>query len=329
MNIKNFSLEKSIKNTKFNFVKNFKYFIIAPLCLFLIGIILISTVNFNKGLDFTGGTIVNVFVGEEFSFEIAQGKIQEVLITKDVEASVFQETELENEKYITVKYKNKEGFSPEQTEELNLQIVDELFEKFDYNKLDFQEVDYVKANQIDGSVGNEILINAFTAIVIASILITIYLFVRFGVTSGMSSLLCVFHDILIMMSFVLIIRLEINTTFVSALIACLSFSFINSIMFFDRIRKNVKNMTAKNTDIANISVKENLFNSVLISSTMLIVLLLFTIIGVNTIIPFTIPMMFAVLISFYSTNFLAPALWVFAYIPKRKIKTKLPEEGVI
>lgn len=322
MHNKSFNLENKLSRTNFNFVKNFKYFIIAPLCIILAGLILIFTINFNRGIDFTGGSIATIYLGDEISYQQAVEKIEEVLNEQGLTPSLFQQVEMQGSQYINVKFQNANF------EQNNQTIRQKLFEKFGYD-ID-EQANFVEINQFDGSAGNQNLINAFISILVASLVICLYLFLRHGIPVGMSSLLCVYHDILITISIVAITRLEINITFIAALISVLAYSFIGTIMFFDKIKANKDENTIRNSEIANITVKQNLYPSLIITWYVILILAIFSTIGVSNILPFAIPMMIGVLANFYSTNFLAPALWSFSYVRKaKKIKEKEQEDEII
>lgn len=94
--MKKFNLEERIKNSKFNTFANFKYFIIAPAVILLVGLILLCTIGFNKSIDFTGGYIAKVYIGSEHTFEEGQDLIESVLTEHNIVASLYQKTE-ENE----------------------------------------------------------------------------------------------------------------------------------------------------------------------------------------------------------------------------------------
>ena len=311
-----------------DYVKKFKYFIIAPLVFLLAGIILLCAVGFNQGIDFTGGTIVNVYVGDNLEnqnvYNQAKQKIDDVLEDNGLTASVYQITENNLGLCLTVRYQDIKGKSEQEIKTINQNVTNQLFEKFGYDSQDLIEKNYIQGSQrIDGSVGDELIVNVFSAVVIASLLTLVYLFIRFGVTSGMSALLCVFHDVLVMLALVLICRFEVNTSFAAGIVAVMAISFINSILFFDKIRQITKlENVINNKDVANQAITKNLPGSMLFNGILLVILMLFGLIAVGEVSSFAFPVIFGVLASFYSSNFIAPTLWSFAYIKKTKIKQK-------
>lgn len=317
---------QKIKNANINFGKSFKYFVIAPLAIILAGIILFCTVGFNQGIDFTGGTIANVYIGETLTqqavYDDAVKKIDQVLSDNNLKASVYQTSENNMGLSISVRYKDIKGKTEDEMNEINKQVVDQLFQTFGYDQNDNIEKNYISGNQrISASVGQTMIINVFASVVIASLVTLLYFFIRFGITSGMTALLCVYHDILIMLALVLACRFEVNSSLIAGVVAVLGYSFVNNVLFFDDVRNNIKEQVAvKNSDIANISVRTNLLRSILVTSIIVGTLVIFGCIGIGDIASFAFPVCFGVLASFYSSNFLSPALWSFAYIKKDKAK---------
>ena len=105
----------------------------------------------------------------------------------------------------------------------------------------------------------------------------------------------------------------------------MGYSFVNTVLYFDQIRKNLKTeQNFKNRDLANLAVKQNLPRSIMITGAVAILLVLFGSIAVGEVASFAFPVLLGILSSFYSSNFVAPALWSFAYIKKDKqIQKKL------
>jgi len=203
-------------------------------------------------------------------------------------------------------------------ENLNNEVVSDLFNVFGYDSEDIQQSNYVVGNQrIDASLGKQALVNTFTIIVLASVLMLVYFIIRFGHQSAMTALLAVYHDILIALAIALIIRVEINMTLLSGLVAIFVYSFVNNALFFSKIKQNVEvKMSSK--EIANKTIKGHLHFELIMTWFTLVMLVLFSIVGVSSILPFTLVTIFGVLASFYSTMFLSSALWSFVYVPKKK-----------
>lgn len=275
--IKHFSIDEKIENSKFSYTKNLKYFIIAPIIIIVVGIILLCTLGFNLGFDFTGGTNMTIFVNssdwadENFSvqvydidddYETICNKISNVLNKYGLTASSFQKTTIDIDAdrglgyvitdgdAVIVKFQNGD-IADEDVENQNNQIRFDLLKEFGFipESSNFEGFDF-ESNVNSALVANggvttasasaELMMKSFLALFVAVIVILIYVALRFEITAGLAAILALFHDVLITASVMLICRIQINTAFIAALITILGYSINNTIIIFDRIRENLK-----------------------------------------------------------------------------------------
>ncbi len=165
------------------------------------------------------------------------------------------------------------------------------------------------------------LTNALLAICLSIVLMLVYIAFRFEVSSGLSAIVALLHDILIMFSFMAIFHIEINSTFIAALITILGYSINNTIIVFDRIRENMRSVFHKNstaTFIANTSIKETLMRSVNTSVTTLLTITMVALIGVSSIRIFALPIIVGLLAGTFSSIFISPSVWALWKDRKRK-----------
>lgn len=360
-----FSIDNLIENSKFSFTRNLKYFIIAPIVIIVVGIILLCTLGFNLGFDFTGGTNMTIYLNDatsgssEFSdqsynlednYDEVVGKINNVLANYDVNLSSIQTTEINidadrgysftivNGDAIIIKFQNGD-MTEEEVESQNNEIQLALLKEFGY----FDEsatIDDLTSNEFAAFVANggvttasatsQLLMNSFIALLVAVVLILIYVAIRFEITSGLAAILALFHDILITTSFMLIFRIPINTPFIAALITILGYSINNTIIIFDRIRENVKlskNLgKIDNYAVADNAVRSTMMRTILTTVTTFIMIFFITVIGVSDIQQFAFPIMIGILSGFYSSNFLTTGLWAIAYRPSKRKLAKIAEK---
>ena len=360
-----FSIDNLIENSKFSFTRNLKYFIIAPIVIIVVGIILLCTLGFNLGFDFTGGTNMTIYLNDatsgssEFSdqsynlednYDEVVDKINNVLANYDVNVSSIQTTEINidadrgysftivNGDAIIIKFQNGD-MTEEEVESQNNEIQLALLKEFGY----FDEsatTDDLTSNEFAAFVANggvttasatsQLLMNSFIALLVAVVLILIYVAIRFEITSGLAAILALFHDILITTSFMLIFRIPINTPFIAALITILGYSINNTIIIFDRIRENVKlskNLgKIDNYAVADNAVRSTMMRTILTTVTTFIMIFFITVIGVNDIQQFAFPIMIGILSGFYSSNFLTTGLWAIAYRPSKRKLAKIAEK---
>ena len=370
--MKRFSIDERLEKSKFSYSKNLKYFIIAPIIIVVVGIILLCTLGFNLGFDFTGGTNMTIYMndssstsGEKFSdqsydlsndedYAKASQKIEKVLGLFGLTSSAIQKSEfnvnadagygftISDGDAILVKFQNGDS---DDIEDLNNRIRLAFLVEFGYvDGLTTEEVvdiqnaeDYLddaeySALVINGGVTTanattELMMKSFLALFVAIVVILIYVAFRFELTSGLSAILALFHDVLVTASVMLMCRVEINTAFIAALITILGYSINNTIIIFDRIRENVKMSKnlgkIDNYAIADRSVSSTMMRTVLTTLTTFIMIFFITVIGVADIREFAFPIMVGILAGFYSSVFLTPGLWAIAFHPSKKKIAKM------
>lgn len=347
--LKNFSLDEKVENTKFDFCKNLKWFLIAPIVIILVGIILLCTVGFNLGIDFTGGSNMTVYIDSTGTYgtkldinkdaKAIRKTVQGVLDKHGLKITTIQNTTIDAEDLgiskgnaVIVKYQNDNSLETAEIEEINDQIRLEILKAFGYvdeATENLAEVGTAVLVQNGGvttaSASAELMMKSFIALLVAVALILIYVAIRFEFTSGLAAILALFHDILVTGSVVLICRIQINVAFIAALITILGYSINNTIIIFDRMRDRLK--TARNANekidnkvIANSAIKETMLRSILTGITTFIMIFMITVIGVADIREFAFPIMVGILAGFYSSVFMTPGLWAIAYKPRRRKK---------
>ncbi len=164
---------------------------------------------------------------------------------------------------------------------------------------------------VGATVSTELLFNAILAVSLALIFMLCYIGLRFQLSSGIACIIALLHDVLIMFAFMAIFNIEINSTFIAALITILGYSINNSIILFDRVRENMRTVYAKSMSpegVANKSIKETLIRSINTTITTLIMILMVAIIGVSEIKIFAFPIIFGLLAGTFSSIFIAPSL---------------------
>ena len=326
-------------NSKFDFCKNLKWFLIAPAAIILVGVILLCTLGFNLGIDFTGGSNMTIYIdGENYSISNL-GKIEDavqgVLTEHGLKITTVQTTEMtlkdaddneirSNASAVIVKYQNNNSLTTDEIKEENEHIKEELLTVFGYTSAD--EVNYIENGGITtASASAELMMKSFIALLVALVLVLIYVALRFEITAGLAAILALFHDLLVTGSVILMFRTQVNVAFIAALITVLGYSINNTIIIFDRMRSDVKtarnaNERIDNNKIANNAVKGTMMRSLLTGITTLIMVLMITIIGVADIREFAFPILVGIIAGFYSSVFITPGLWAIAYRPRKRKK---------
>ena len=304
--------------TNYDFAKHSKWYWIASCAIVFVGLIVMLCAGLNLGLDFTGGSVITVNLGNEISsesgYDAALEKIEKVLNDNGVKLSSAQKEGSGAKASIIVKYQDIAGYSDVRMDDLTKTMRLEINEAFgiDIEELGDDEDITVNSERITASARFDLIFNAVVAIMFATSLILLYIAIRFEALSGLSSILGLAHDLIVTISLVAIFRIPVNSSFIAALITIVGYSINNSIIIFDRIRENLAkpNLTDKtNKEIANMSIKQTLTRTINTTITTLIAVVALAIIGVSSIKEFIVVIIIGVLVGFYSSLFLVPEFW--------------------
>lgn len=348
-----FSLDEKIENSKFNFCKNLKWFLIAPIVICLVGVVLLCTLGFNLGIDFTGGSNMTIYLDTDGTYtvddsvvstdqRVLEQKINNVLREYGLDINTYQDTTMnisgmgiEDGKAVIIKYQNNNKLETAKIEEINDKIRLDLLKAFKYVNEDatLETIGSIEESALianggitTASASSELMMKSFIALLVAILLILVYVAFRFEFTSGLAAILALFHDLLVTTSIMLICRIEINVSFIAALVTILGYSVNNTIIIFDRMRSDLKtakqsNAKISNQEVANGAVRASFMRTILTTLTTFIMIFMVTVIGVPDIREFAFPIMIGILAGFYSATCLTPGLWAIAYRPKKNKKS--------
>ena len=169
-------------------------------------------------------------------------------------------------------------------------------------------------NYVGPVAGATLVKNAIISVLLAAALMLIYIAIRFDLNSGIAAVFGLLHDVLIMLSFMVIFRsvIQMNSSFIAAALTIVGYSINNTIVIFDRIRENHKKMpTAPKEEVTNISIKESLGRTICTTVTTLITIVALCILGVASIREFALPIIIGILSGVYSANMINGYVWAF------------------
>ena len=310
------------KFNNFKVSKYAKFTFVVPAVIVLIAIILIvslgaTTNDFSGavgiGIDFEGGTIMYITLGDGAlgdKYDVNSKKIRDAIQKEGVVVSYIQrqEDDAEAKSAIVFRYKNKAGASDEQIAETNDKIIENI--KALYPDKDGE---FVRYESIGATAAQDLLSKAAIAIVVSTLLILIYIMIRFTFISGVAAVLALIHDVLLLFCLTVICRIQINTSFVAAVITIIAYSINNTIIIFDRCRETLKPMKGmKNIDYATIgdtAVRNTMSRSIYTTLTTMITIIFLAILGSDTIREFCVPIILGLIAGLYSSVFLATPLW--------------------
>lgn len=286
-----------------NFTKNFKYFAILSAVIILAGIVMACTVGANIGVDFSGGTLFTLEMGQDFDVR----DVTDALSTNGItDAPVVKSGTTGSAKTQAV-IRLKAFADDVQENETRQAIVDQLKEKY-------PNVEVAGVDRVGAVASAELIRNAVFSVLIASVLILIYIWIRFELMSGVAAVIALLHDVFIMISLTIIFRVQINSSFIAAVLTIVGYSINNTIVIFDRVRENTKTMGKANKgvaddDIVNASIRGTLTRSINTSITTLVTIVALYVLGVDSIREFALPIIIGLVAGTYSSVFLAAPLW--------------------
>ena len=180
-------------------------------------------------------------------------------------------------------------------------------------------------NYVGPVAGATLVKNAIISVLLAAVLMLIYIAIRFDFNSGVSAVFGLLHDVLIMLSFMVIFRsvIQMNSSFIAAALTIVGYSINNTIVIFDRIRENHKKMpTAPKEEVTNLSIKESLGRTICTTITTLITIVALCILGVASIREFALPIIVGILSGVYSANMINGYVWAFLEEKRKSRKAK-------
>lgn len=264
----------------------------------------------NVGIDFSGGMSMQYTMGEAVTQSDIEGVLNGIGL-KDYTVSV-QGTGKDSIN-IRIKAIDEDGVQGVQAS-----ITEALQAKYP-NAAIYGDVNYV------GPVaGATLLRNAFLSVLIAALCMLIYIAIRFDFNSGAAAVLGLVHDVLIMLSFMVILRsfVQMNSSFIAAMLTIVGYSINNTIIIFDRIRENARKMPSSTprADVVNRSIKECLGRTINTTLTTLVTIVCLYIFGVSSIREFALPIIVGIISGVYSANMINGYVWAFLEEKKRAKK---------
>lgn len=264
----------------------------------------------NVGIDFSGGMSMQYTMGEAVTQSDIEGVLNGIGL-KDYAVSV-QGTGKDSIN-IRIKAIDEDGVQGVQAS-----ITEALQAKYP-NAAIYGDVNYV------GPVaGATLLRNAFLSVLIAALCMLIYIAIRFDFNSGAAAVLGLVHDVLIMLSFMVILRsfVQMNSSFIAAMLTIVGYSINNTIIIFDRIRENARKMPSSTprVDVVNRSIKECLGRTINTTLTTLVTIVCLYIFGVSSIREFALPIIVGIISGVYSANMINGYVWAFLEEKKRARK---------
>ena len=262
----------------------------------------------NYSLEFKGGTATTVTFDKSYTLEEINSEMVPLIESTTGSAVQIQTVQGSNE----VIFKTT-SLDVDQRQALNQVFVD----NFGVDET------LITSETISSTISNEMKSDTILAVAVAIICMLIYIRFRFSdIRFGVSSIACLLHDVLVVITFYALARVSVSNTFIACLLTIVGYSINATIVVFDRVRENMAVMTKKDDlqDVVNRSITQTLSRSLFTSLTTLVMVGALYIWGVTSIRDFALPLMVGIICGAYSSVCIAGALW---YVLRKKFAPKV------
>lgn len=296
-----------------NFLGKKGIFFGLSLAVILAGFITMGVYKMNTGdalnysLEFKGGTATTVTFDKNYTLEEINSEMVPLIESTTGSAVQIQTVQGSNE----VIFKTG-SLDVDQRQALNQMFVD----NFGVDET------LITSETISSTISNEMKSDTILAVAVAIICMLIYIRFRFSdIRFGVSSIACLLHDVLVVITFYALARVSVSNTFIACLLTIVGYSINATIVIFDRVRENMAVMTKKDDlqDVVNHSITQTLSRSLFTSLTTLVMVGALYIWGVTSIRDFALPLMVGIICGAYSSVCIAGALW---YVLRKKFAPK-------
>jgi len=280
-----------VKTTNINFIGNRNIALIFSAVLTIISIGAIAVKGFQMGIDFTGGTLIEVGYQKAADLTVLRNTLDE---------AGFSDATVQNfgtAKDVLIRLKLHEGVS---SADLSAKVLEAI------NKNTAEPASLRRVEFVGPQVGDDLAEDGFLAMLYSTIGILIYIAWRFEWKFSTGAIIATLHDVIVTMGFFSLLGLEFDLTVLAAVLALIGYSLNDTIVVYDRIRENFRLLRNKSTeDIMNISVNETLSRTIMTSVTVLLVLVSLFFLGGEVLRNFSIVLLFGVFFGTYSSIFIA------------------------
>lgn len=298
------------------YVKNFKICGVASLIVIIAGLAFLGVnhsrigKSLNYSLEFTGGTSTTATFAEDdvYTLERAESEVAPVIAeTAGIDAGTIQIQTVEGNNQVIFK-------TSELTEEQSAKIDDLLKSQFKATEVDNQS--------ISSTISGEMKKDAIVAIAVSSVLMLLYIAFRFSdVKFGVSAVLALVHDVLVVFAAYSIGTLSVGNTFIACMLTIVGYSINATIIIFDRIRENMRTQDSKESleELVNKSIGQTFTRTIYTSLTTFIMVFVLFVMGVTSLKEFTFTLMLGIVCGAYSSVCITGPLW---YTMKKKFSKK-------
>lgn len=303
------------RQTTIDFMKIRGITALVSIMLIIFSILSISLKGLNWGLDFTGGTVIDV----SFSKDIDINNIRNLLKSNNYLDAQVQT--IGNNRNLTIKLAPRKNIKEQKIAKALLDLI----------KQKYPDVNLKKVDAVGSQVGKEITHQGILAMVIAMLATIVYIGLRFERKFALSSLVALAHDPIIILGIFSFYQIEFDLTALAAILAVIGYSLNDTIVVFDRIKENfIKIRNSSTKDMVNLSINQTLSRTIMTSGLTSLVVIALLLKGGPTLFGFSLAFFIGIIIGTYSSIYIAGALSLslglskFDLLPKKKQNDGMP-----
>ncbi len=276
--------------------KRYWWFLLSALIL-VPGLISMATQGFNLGIDFTGGTLLDL----KFARPVTVAEVRDVLKDYQLENSTIQLAAVNQAESSTNVFIRTKVLSEDERRNVTADLQQKL-----------GDFEVLRVEKVGAVIGSELTLQAVKAVVIAAILMVIYLTYRFEFKFALSGIIAILHDVIVVMGIFSLLRREIDASFVAAILTVVGYSITDTVVIFDRIRENLKThrKTESFQELVNRSIGQTLTRSIYTVMTVLFATASLYFFGGETTKTFSLALLIGFTSGAYSSIFNASPIWV-------------------
>ena len=283
-------------NSKIKFLSLRKPAFILSLVLIICSVLIYSFKGLNFGIDFRGGTLIEVETSESENLSNLRS------ILNNLELGDIQVQEFGSAKNILMRVEQQAGGDQMQQNVVNIV-------KTALNTSLSSDVNFRRTEVVGPKVSSELIKAGVIAIVVAVFAMLVYIWFRFEWQFSLGAVIALIHDVLLTLGIFSLLQLEFNLSIIAAILTIVGYSMNDTVVVYDRVRENLRKYRKKEIiDLLNISINETLSRTIMTSVTTLLALLSLYIFGGSVIKGFTFAMIWGVLVGTYSSIFIAAPL---------------------
>ena len=287
-----------------NFNKFYKVFNTASTLLVLISLLFLIFKGLNYGIDFKGGTLIELRIdNKNLKISDIRSSINSLNLG-DVSVKQFG---TETDYLIKFEKKLDKSYTLEQI-------------KKDIKKIISEEVDFRRIENVGPKISSELLMSSLIAISLSLAAMLIYVWIRFEWQFSLGAILALFHDVILTLGVFSLFSIEVNLSIVAAVLTIVGYSMNDTVVIYDRVRENLKKLPdVKIFELTNISINETLSRTIITSATTLLALFSIFIFGGEILKGFSLAMILCVIFGTYSSIYIANPILVYLRVSLKTV----------